>query len=198
MTSQEKITLLRQKLAQLKSLHPKQSEWFTCGEKWSQAQVDAFEKEQQLFLPEEYKLYLMEMGNGGAGKAWHGDCDCGKISVLEEGALLEKMKKPFAFDGQGYDTEMGWMDASTYEALGENLDDYEDLYGLPDGAKYDDGCFRIGYTTNHEGLYLVINSKDHAGEVWVDYTGYDGDFKPSGKGFLDFCLEDLDSMIEQL
>lgn len=196
MTPQQKISLLQKKLEKIKALHPQQSAWFTCAKKWSQGQLDDFENKHGFSLPEDYKEYLLQLGNGGAGKAWHGDCDCGKIRALEEGDLLENIKKPFPLDDKGYDPEMGWMDSSTYLNLGDTTsEDYEECYGLPEGVNYTDGCFRLGNNTDHEGLYLVIKSKNHAGEVWLDCTGYDGEFRPTGKKFLDYCLEDLDEMI---
>ncbi|MEG4089545.1 SMI1/KNR4 family protein [Microcoleus sp. Pol12B4] len=60
------------------------------GPTLAEAELQSFEQEHQVKLPEDYRLFLKEIGNGGAGPFYG-------LEPLEEAAQYRDLSKPFPF-----------------------------------------------------------------------------------------------------
>jgi hypothetical protein len=148
-------------------------------EKWSVEKVAQFEKETGLRLPDELKVYLMEIGEGGESYFCYGGVD---ISWLAENSKeLERVLKPFPITEDKihdighwwgikawvYPDDTDWID----EGKLKETDDMEKLFGLPAKAGMSDGVFPLGDSSSQDPLVLIMNGV-FEGEVWVDRLQY--------------------------
>jgi hypothetical protein len=140
--------------------------------KISLKELDQFEKINKLPLPEELKVYLMEIGEGGEGYFCYGGVN------LPAKAKIKKVKKPFPVTPdkihpiKHYWKINAWIDPSdkdewVEEKVFKKKDDLEALFGLPDKADTKDGCLYLGPSFGQDELYLIMNGA-FEGEVWVD------------------------------
>ena len=144
---------------------------FALG-RWSTEELSAFETINGITLPDEYKVYLMEVGSGGP--AYFQMDDVPGVDYLTD-EDIDTLKKPFPItsdkshdigtdvNSRVYPDEEEWADI-----LGGNM---EERFGLPDGAGITDGCILLGYSGSANELYLVANG-EFEGEVWVDTLQY--------------------------
>lgn len=158
-----------------------EADWYTTNPVRSAAEVAAFETEHGIRLPSGYRLYVTEIGDGGAGLAWHDDCDCGQLFPLSE-LDMERAARPFPID----DDE--WYDP-------DSMEDYE-AYRLPNGVEPHDGAVQIGCSTDH-AIYFLVVTGDRAGEVWLDATGDDGPFQRVAGDFLELSASLLEALVEE-
>jgi hypothetical protein len=127
-----------------------------------------FESRHGVTLPDDYRQFLLQAGNGGAGPAY------GLLPLGDE-LVWGDLAKPFAL------TE-AWN-----EDDGSAVDD-----GIPDG--YRDGCLLLcdlgcGYFS-----FLVVTGQA-AGSVWEDYTCADGGIQPTGETFATWYTQWLRRLI---
>lgn len=141
-------------------------------EKYSIKKLEQFEEKNGLQLSNELKVYLMEIGSGGKGYFSFASID------LPDKKKLEKAKKPFPITPDkihgikhawGIKAWINPRDKNDWVAEGvfKKKDDLELLFGLPEKAKYTDGCLYLGPSFSQEELYLVMNGEFEA-EVWAD------------------------------
>jgi hypothetical protein len=141
-------------------------------------QIAAFETKTNIRLPDEYKVYLLEIGSGGAN-IYFGDDGIPGLTDLPK-SHHKKIVKPFpAADGK--------IDAP---------------YELPKGVKFTDGCIFLGYSGGQNELFLVTNGECE-GEVWADTLQYgeeaDGKFAPASNKrlkLLAFLAESIQANID--
>lgn len=146
-------------LAELAELVPDRTELHTVGKRWSERELAEFEREHGVALPDDYRTYLREVGDGGAGFAFHGSC-CGGIASLRDAAEGADLSGPFP--------------------LSESFNEGE---GSSDGL--DRGWLRLGQTPSHYGLLLVVAGPG-SGQLWKDSRGYEfGGLDPTGETFTE-------------
>lgn len=114
---------------------------------WTLNELEAFEQKTGLTLPDEYKVYLMEVGSGGGNLYFQYDDIIGLDNLY--GDRITTLKKPFPI----------------------TTDQITNLGQVPAGAYFNDGCMLLGYSANQNELYLVMNGK-FADEVWADTLHY--------------------------
>ncbi|SEW34588.1 hypothetical protein SAMN05428988_4167 [Chitinophaga sp. YR573] len=148
--------------------------------KWSVEKLAQYEIENGLRLPDELKVYMMEIGEGG--KLYFSS---NGVSLPEE-KYIERSKKPFPITpdkihnikhAYGWDVKVwvysddeDWIKMGIYKDVAE----MEALYGLPEGAVISDGCMFLASSRDQDGLYLVMNGV-FEGEVWVNTLQYGAD-----------------------
>lgn len=177
------LDLIKQRMISVE-LHEKyrKSGWKTADEeqykeifelnKCSLNKLEQFEEKNGLHLPNELKVYLMEIGAGGKGYFSFGSIN------LPDKKKLEKAKKPFPITPDkihaikhawGIKAWINPHDKNDWVAEGifKKKDDLELLFGLPEKVKPTEGCLYLGPSYSQEELYLVMNGS-FEGEVWAD------------------------------
>ncbi|MCU0437275.1 MAG: hypothetical protein MUC49_05125 [Raineya sp.] len=176
---------------------------------WSEEKINQYEKKYKIQLPDELKVYLMEIGELG-----HGYFSWGEGIVMSyEKKEIEKLKKKFpitsaqihdlgSYVGQkGWiypDDDLGFIYLQEQGLIPENADAQE-MFGLPENANIFDGCMHLGYSMGQNSLYLIMNG-EFEGEVWSDTLQYGvesgGCFSVATRKrlkFLDFIAQSLES-----
>jgi len=161
--------------------------------------VAAFEANHGIQLPEDYKEFVLTVGNGGAGPYY------GIYPLLLEGNVDHRLrernhidlKSPFphvaAWDEPGFDA-INWDEGEHPDD--ETLDAYLD-------PRHICGALCISQYGCGDFLLLVVNGPER-GNVWFDGRGnYSGIFPEQGAGaarisFSEWYLKWLDAMIKGL
>jgi len=173
----KKITSIKAKLAKLKQLDQglrifgADSHRYALGETLSPSVLDEFQSHHQIRLPEDYRAFLLEVGNGGAGPYYglqtlqdslYADLDYKREGELLNPSLPFPLSEPWnmAFTG---DSE----DEAAYGA-------FEQTYFADNWTH---GLLRICNFGCGVSLNLVVNGSEH-GNIWVDDRGNDGGLYP--------------------
>jgi hypothetical protein len=136
----------------------------------TESEVAAFETAYNVALPEEYRLFLLLVGNGGAGPYYGlfrlGEMDDGfGFARWEQGAFVGKLAASFPHSGPWNDLtgvpDDDDNDEDTYE---RSLDEFEDRY-------FDSVLVNGAIPICHLGCalrqWLVVTGPE-AGNVWCD------------------------------
>ena len=141
--------------------------------------IEAFELEHGVSLPEDYRQFITEIGNGGAGPAYgvfpfgkHDDCH--DLRPWEGGYLVGDVGKPFRFN-KAWNVDKKFWDAEPNPPEGTSQDEEDLLWQEWDKileAKYwntsiMDGAIPICHLGCALRQWLVING-DQRGFVWDD------------------------------
>ena len=185
-TTEEQIAQVNTHLARLRQLgHPAGDGW---GAPWTEEELVAFEKARSCELPEQYRAFLRNVGDGGPGP--------GRGLV----ALRDRTDDDLAGIARPFPLTSGWVTPEIREELegAELADDYaEYLYPLPDGTSADDGVLVLGATRDHLGLLLVVTG-DAAGTLWTDNRGNDfEEVLPTGQTFLELLFDWLEPRLAE-
>lgn len=143
--------------------------------KLSIEKIEQFEKEKGLRLPDELKVYLMEIGEGGRRYfSWEG-------ITLPNDKQVERAKKTFPITlDKIHDIKHSWgIKAWVYsddkdwikEGIFKDAAEMEQLFGLPETAVISDGCIALPSSNDQDGLYLIMNGV-FENEVWVNTLQY--------------------------
>jgi tetratricopeptide (TPR) repeat protein len=183
------LNLIKQRMLSAKlHLQYEESDWKTADEeeykkelalnKLSVEQLEQFEKEKGLHLPDELKVYLMEIGEGGRRYfSWDG------ITLPNE-KQVERAKKPFpvtpdkihdikhdwGIKAWVYSDDKDWIKQGTFKDAAE----MEVRFGLAETAVISDGCIALASSRDQDGLYLIMNGA-FENEVWVNTLQYGAD-----------------------
>ncbi|SEW34616.1 hypothetical protein SAMN05428988_4173 [Chitinophaga sp. YR573] len=172
---------------------------------WSVQELEAFEKKHGLQLPDEYKVYLMEIGSGGVAYFWQDDI--GGIDVIDDKKKIKQIKKPFPIttdkihEVDNFYGVKAWVYPDDEEWIEEGIlpegTDMEALFGLPDKAEITDGCMFLANSGARNALFLIMNG-EFKGEIWSDRLQYGaevrGCFGPASTKrlkLLEFIAESL-------
>ncbi len=171
---------------------------------WSVQDLEAFETKHGLKLPDEYKVYLMEIGSNGNYYFWLNGI--GYVGDYTD-ELIEQMKKPFPITADkihevdNFFRVKAWVYPDDKDWIVQGVfpkgTDMKALFGLPDGANITDGCMFLGNSAGQKELYLIMNG-EFEGEVWSDRlphgAGVRGSFGPATTKRLKFLEYIADSL----
>ncbi len=124
-------------------------------------QVVRFETEHEIELPDDYREFLINLGDGGAGP-------CYGLSSLSGAAIWGPLKDPFPFTDPVHPfADVEEVDDEPYDAL---------------RTRCYSGCLLIGHEGCGHWIMLVVSGQER-GNIWYDHNVDDGGFRPARKGF---------------
>ncbi|MEA5617534.1 SMI1/KNR4 family protein [Cronbergia sp. UHCC 0137] len=171
-----KLLQLKQKLKQLAILDAtfevfgSESHEYQLNSCLKDVDIQAFETQYQITLPNEYRCFLLEVGNGGAGPGY------GLYKILEPICKNEMVATPsqkkYDIISQTFSLTQAW----------NNLDLPKDAY-LDD--KFIQGAFVIA---NYGcGIYaLLVITGEQKGKIWIDDRTNDSGIYPASKNFCHY------------
>ncbi|SFE42346.1 hypothetical protein SAMN05518672_10676 [Chitinophaga sp. CF118] len=185
--------------------------------KWPLKKIEKFESDKGLRLPDELKVYLMEIGEYGNSYFY-----LNGVSLPVKNKDVTRMKKPFPITpdkmhqigrnwNEGWinpDNNDGWLEVGinqTEEEPGTLIwytqEELDTLFGLPPGASMEDGCMFLAYATiAHDKISLIMNGV-FEGEVWIDTLQYGADaggcFSPASRERLKLLAFIAESLLEK-
>ncbi|MEG4217672.1 SMI1/KNR4 family protein [Microcoleus sp. Pol14C6] len=115
------------------------SHQYKLGQTLAEAELQSFERKHQIKLPEDYRLFLKEIGNGGAGPFYG-------LEPLEKAAQYRDLSKPFPFT------------KATDSYSDEELEEWGDRDEYP-------GVLELCHQGCAIYSYLVVNGPAH-GTIW--------------------------------
>ncbi|MDJ1498338.1 hypothetical protein QNI19_35720 [Cytophagaceae bacterium DM2B3-1] len=184
---------------------------------WSEKQIATYQTKHEIQLPDELKVYLMEIGEGGGSYFCWGN----PIVMEKKKNAIQILKTPFPItadkihDINHYWKIKAWVMLDYYfegeEDEGDGVEELikylkrkkilhrgntlQELFAI-DGS-HELGCLFLGYSDSQDGLYLVMNG-EFEGEVWVDTLQYSieeggcfGAATPERRKFLSFIAGSL-------
>ncbi len=167
----------RERLASLKKLDSKKSIFGARSHKYrlnkvlGDAEVALFENQHGILLPEDYREFLLHIGNGGAGP-YYG------LQTLESSLFsdLDRQEENEKIDPSGiFQFSEPWN--LDYEGDPDDESAYEEFEKEYYDPKWDNGMLRICNYGCGISLNLVVNG-DEYGNIWVDDRCNDGGFYP--------------------
>lgn len=168
---QAKIITLKEKDTAL-NLFGSKSHKYTFNQSLSNQTLTVFENEHQITLPQGYRAFLEQIGNGGMGPYYGletlADGICASLDYKAEQYGIQNLSKPFPhtkeWNAPGYREGMSDED---YDAWQEQCFQEKEVFGLLRIANF--GC---GVSIN-----LVVNGPSY-GEIWVDDRNNDNGIYP--------------------
>ncbi|SFE42501.1 hypothetical protein SAMN05518672_10681 [Chitinophaga sp. CF118] len=150
---------------------------------YSVQELEAFETKHGLQLPDEYKVYLMEIGSGGVAYFWQDGI--GGIDEINN-KKIKQMKNAFPVtadkihDVDNFYGVKAWIYPDDEEWIEEGIlpegTDMETLFGLPDKADITDGCMFLANSGAQNALFMIMNG-EFKGEIWSDRLQYGADVR---------------------
>ena len=177
MNTDEKFRYVKQSLAKLKALDKNYSAFGSSSHKYllnptlEESEVSAFESKHAIKLPEDYRRFLTEIGNGRAGP-YYG------LETLEDSLFIDldykresrrlNPSKPFLF------TEKWNME---FEGDSSNEQEFQAFEAEYFKDSWVNGLLRICNFGCGISLNLVVNGLEYS-NIWVDDRGNDGGIYP--------------------
>lgn len=204
MNINEKINLIKEQLEKLRSLD-KTCELFGASrheyqpnEKLTEDEIQSFENRFSIHLPEEYRAWLLQIGNGGVGP-YYG------LERLEDSLFADldrRTKGGFVNPSIPFPLEDAWnMEFDGDENSEAEYEAFENEYF---SEKWDSGLLRICNFGCGVSMNLIVNGKEK-GNIWVDDRCNDQGIYPdvyfgqTGRtSFLDWYLMWLESSLKDL
>jgi hypothetical protein len=166
--------------------------------------LEAWEAKHGLKLPDEYKVYLMEIGSEGQFYFYMGGI-LNPLDIVDE--IIEPMKKPFPVtadkihDVDNFYGVKAWVYPDDNDWIAEGVfpkgTNMKALFGLPPKTDITDGCMMLGNSAGQNELFLIMNG-EFAGEIWSDRLQYGaevrGCFGPATTKRLKFLEYIADSL----
>ena len=143
---------------------------FALNPPLTESEVAAFESAYRVALPAEYRLFLLHVGNGGAGPYYGlfrlGEMDDGfEFEQWEEGAFVGELAAPFPHSDPWNDLtgepDDDYDDEEVYE---QSLDEFDERYFDP---ALMNGAIPICHLGCALRQWLVVTGPE-AGNVWCD------------------------------
>ena len=160
----------------------------------------AFEAEHRIMLPQDYRLFLLEVGNGGPGPGyglsplapWHMD-GFARVVVTVTGhggtsATAGTGDRPPT--ARPSDPSRPFPLTARWTPFGKRATPWP----LPCDANPYDGCLHLAEIGCGYFYFLVVTGRD-AGQVWHDYTAGDGEIGPTGDTFGQWYERWLDATL---
>lgn len=206
MNIEHKIKDVCNKLSLLKandkrfSIFGSSSHRYLLNEKLSETEVRGFEEKYAITLPEEYRAFVLQVGNGGAGpyygiRTLEDSLFAGFNRNLSGEVLNLSLDFPF--------TEPWNMKFSEYDG-NEAQGAYQQFEKEYFAEKWETGILRLCNYGCGASLNLVVKGKEK-GHMWVDDRGSDGGIYPDvffdqtdRTTFLDWYLMWLDMSLKEV
>ena len=172
---ENQLSRIQSKLNQLKANDPAHllfgasKHRYSPGHTITEAEIQKFEARYAIALPPGYRLFLLELGNGGAGP-YYGletlqDSVYADLDYKRDGEFIDPSKEfPFA---AAWNIDFSDKDEAEYNRL---QDEYHD-------GKYSNGILRLSNFGCGVSINLVVNGKEY-GNIWVDDRGNEGGIYP--------------------
>jgi len=173
---QDQIGIIRQKLKELKRKDPGFQVFGASSHRYMnkgrlyEHEVRSFENRFNIHLPPEFREFILQMGNGGAGP-YYG------LEALEDGLFLDldyKRKTDLTNPALEFPLTEAWnlelADLGEEEYFQKKDDEYFD-------SKWTNGLLRISNFGCGVSMNLVVNGKEY-GNIWVDDRCNDGGIFP--------------------
>ena len=126
-------------------------------------EIEKFETENQITLPEDYREFLLHIGNGGAGPYYGLEpLEAGREVDLDykDGKDLIDLSKPFPFT-EHWNVEFEEINDDNYEEIDQQkIENYYD-------NKFVSGLLRISNFGCGVRMNIVVNGNEK-GNIWVD------------------------------
>lgn len=192
--TQEKILLFQQKIENTKILLPINKK---MNERISPNEISSFEQEYKISLPKEYKLFLLNIGNGGIGP------DYGLLSLQDsiwdtklKNSSKIKITSPFLYTDSWNENWIADLDWDNGERPDDaKLNEYMDV-------KHISGCLQIGHIGHGCTYLLVVNGQEY-GNIWIDdradYGGLNPVLSKNGQrvNFAEWYIDWLNEELEK-
>lgn len=199
MSFEQKIELIQSKLQQLKSLDVKRKLFGSDSHNYllnpvkSESEIVEFEGRYGISLPGDYRLFLLTLGDGGAGP-YYG------LQKLEDSLFIDldyKRKGELLDLSKPFELTSAWN--MEFDGDPENEEQYNQFQGEYFSDKWANGLLRICNFGCGVSMNLVVNGCEY-GNIWVDDRGSDGGIFPdlyfqqtSRTSFIDWYLLWLDT-----
>ncbi|TDF37246.1 SMI1/KNR4 family protein [Alteromonadaceae bacterium M269] len=190
----EKLSLVSEKLEELRkedntlSLFGASRHQYKLNKVIDEKQVHQFEVSHQITLPDEYRAFILEIGDGGAGP-YYG------LQRLEDSLFEDldyKVEGEFVNPSIPFPFDSAW----NMEFQGDDEDDdaYREFQERYFSSEWETGVLRLSNFGCGAFLNLVVNGKEK-GNMWVDDRRSDGGIYPDSffeqttrTSFLDWYL----------
>lgn len=149
----------------------------------------AWEAANGVVLPDAYRFFLLEIGNGGFMRGDY--CDF-EMFHLDSRRVSTRLRKPFPLSKDRFEQRMaqlqteGRVDGPLFPEL--SVDDYWD------GGDFPPGCLPVGRYPSYDSVFLVVSGNLH-GMVWCQLHDGTPELDRQGKPF-DFLDWFEDALME--
>lgn len=139
---------------------------YTANPYLTEPDLTTWEAANGVVLPEAYRLFLLEIGNGGFMPG--GYCDF-EMFPLNPRRVNARLREPFPLSRDRFEQQIarprtkGEKDELPFPELNEGIDDSEDWK--------EPGCLQLGHYPSHDPVYLIV-SGDLRGTVWCFVEGW--------------------------
>jgi hypothetical protein len=162
---------------------------YTAKPRLTAPDLAAWEAANGVSLPEAYRLFLLEIGNGGMMPGSY--CDF-KMWPLDPTKVDAQLREPFPISKDRFEQRMARLRT---EGRGD------DPFLFPELSEYWEegwppGCLRLGHYPSYDSVYLVV-SGDLYGMVWCAVDGGVPELDQQGKPF-DFLGWFEDVLLEMI
>lgn len=144
---------------------------YQVGPRLTESEIDTFEERHHIVLPDDYRSFLRDVGNGGAGP-YYGLYSLERAVRLEEEGFLAR---PFPYTAQ-------WNSTTTPILRGSSNAHLLDADGaITEEEYFEDYRIQGTLTLAHEGCgyyQLLVVSGAERGHVWADARASDGGILP--------------------
>lgn len=152
-------------------------------------EIESFEGRHQISLPDDYRNFITQVGNGGAGPAYglfpfgQQDDSCGFRS-WEDGDLIGEVGKPFPHE-QAWNVDASFWDGEPNPSEGVSEEEEDRLWEQWDEVMEEhywnpslvDGAIPICHIGCALRVWLVVNGAQR-GYVWEDFRADHGGLQP--------------------
>lgn len=153
---------------------------YQLNEPLSETAVARFEKQHSIVLPDDYRRYLTEMGNGGAGPAY-GVFRLGEMDESESfrpwkpgDGFIGTLSAPFPHTRRWNQRPRLPKVADDHPDFERQLEEYDRVYWNPENVN---GAIPICHLGCCLRIWLVITGRE-SGNVWLDERTDDGGLSP--------------------
>ena len=206
--------ILRERLGELKSLDSELKIFGANGHRYrlnpplTASKVAAVEKKYAMRLPEDYRRFILEVANGGAGP-YYGVFKLGQQDDVygyrswEGGFLLGDPSKPFAHRKAWNLSEELWAQEPDVEGMSEDEEEkalekwdarLEKEYWNP---KIMDGAIPICHIGCALRQWLIVTGPE-AGRVWQDDRADNAGLRPLDRTFAEWYMGWLDTSLRSI
>lgn len=158
----------------------------------SESAVSDFENEYAIKLPLEYRSFLKNIGNGGAGPFYG----------IEK--LFDSVFEDLDYKRGKINLTEPFPHSEAWNLNAENFSDYDDFEKTYFDVKHSNGLLRLCNFGCRVYISLVVNGAEY-GNMWTDDRGNDGGIYPSSElgnkgkvSFLDWYELWFDNSLEEL